>query len=407
MVTDETEAETKLTGIAEGFLHHDRPIDRPIDDSVLRPVAGVARIARSGRGLAPMEFRLPFALGRPVLACGGQTKSTIALGWGKQAVLSPHLGDLDNPAALAAFARMAEDLQALYNMRAEQLVTDAHPNYASTVWASEQGLPVASVWHHHAHASALAGESGETGELLVFTWDAVGLGPDGLLWGGEALLGSPGCWRVAARLRRLKLQGGEAVARDPWRSGAAMCWQAGFEPPEGLVPDPVVFSAWIQALNCHESSAVGRLFDGAAALLGLCRRASYEGEAPARLEALAAAAPRAEAPGLPLAEQDGVLEADWTPLVPVLLDHRLTPAARAAWFHAALAATAIAIAERVGARRVGLSGGVFQNRRLAEAVLLGLRRRGIAPELGRRVPCNDAGLSFGQLVEFGAQRWKM
>jgi len=402
MVTDEAQAEAELTGIADGFLHHDRKIERAVDDSVLRIIDGAPRIIRAGRGLSPLEMQLPFTLERPVLALGGHMKSTIALAWGDRAVISPHLGELDNAPAQAAFARMAADIQALYGVRAEVLIADAHAGYASTRWARAQGLPVESVWHHHAHASALAGEHGGA-EMLVFTWDGVGLGPDGAFWGGEALLGQPGAWRVAARFKRLRLQGGDAVARAPWRSGAAMCWQADIAPPEGLVPDALAHAAWARGMNCHESSAVGRLFDGAAALLGLCREASYEGQGPALLEALADALP--EAAHLPLHEVDGIWEADWAPLLPMLLDESLPRADRAARFHAALAATGAEIARLVRARTVGLAGGVFQNRKLAEALLARLRARGMVAHLGRRIPCNDAGLSFGQVVEFGARQW--
>jgi hydrogenase maturation protein HypF len=400
MVTAEAQAEAELAGIADGFLHHNRRIERAVDDSVLRVIDGAARVLRAGRGRSPIEFLLPFRLAQPVLAVGGHMKSSIALGFGNRVVVSPHLGELDNPAACAAFEAMAADLQALYGVRAEMLIADAHAGYASTQWAKRQGLPVEIVWHHHAHASAVAGEFGGA-EMLVFTWDGVGLGEDGALWGGEALLGRPGAWRVVARMRRLRLQGGDAVAREPWRSGAAMCWQAGVIPPAWLAPEALAEAAWRRGLNCHESSAVGRLFDGASALLGLGRMASYEGQGPALLEALAGDISPGEA--LPLAEMDGVLEADWTPLVPMLLDGAMPPGERAARFHAALAATGVAIARAVDARVVGLAGGVFQNRGLTEALLRGLRARGVAAHLGSRIPCNDAGLSFGQIIEFGAR----
>jgi hydrogenase maturation protein HypF len=402
MVTSAPQAEAELAGIADGFLHHDRAIERAVDDSVLRIIDGAPRILRAGRGLSPIEMQLPFTLARPVLALGGHMKSAITLAWGNKAVISPHLGELDNAPAQAGFARMAADLQALYGVRAELLLADAHEGYASTRWARAQGLPVETIWHHHAHASAVAGEYGGA-EMLVFTWDGVGLGPDGTLRGGEALLGKPGSWRVAARLKRLRMQGGDAVSRAPWRSAAAMCWQTGITPPKGLVPDTLAHTAWTRGLNCHESSAVGRLFDGAAALLGLCREASYEGQGPALLEALAGELPNA-AP-LPLRQIAGVWEADWSPLVPMLLDSTLPKPERAACFHAALAATGAEIARLMGAKTVGLAGGVFQNRILAETLLARLRAAGITAHLGRRIPANDAGLSFGQVIEFGAQQW--
>lgn len=408
MLTEPARAEAALSGIADVFLHHDRPVIRAVDDSVLRVVDGAPRVIRGGRGMSPVERRLPFTLAEPVLALGGQMKSTITLAFGDLAVTSPHLGDLDNPAACDGFTRMAEDLQSLYNVRAQVLLTDAHQNYASTAWAQRQAGVRCPVWHHHAHASALAGEYGLTARMLVFTWDGVGLGEDGALWGGEALLGRPGAWRAVARLGRLRLQGGDAVAREPWRSGAALCWQAGIAPPAGLLPPGgMAAQAWAAGLNCHASSAAGRLFDAAAALLGLCRTASYEGQGPALLEACAGAVPPATA--LPLAmKEDGLWEADVTALAPLLCDDALPAPRRAARFHGALAATALAIAREMRARHgvahVGLAGGVFQNRLLAEALLAALRADGFSAFLGEHIPCNDAGLSFGQVIEHGARQ---
>lgn len=405
MLTDPAAAERELAAIADGFLHHDRPIERAVDDSVLREIDGRPRMIRAGRGFSPIERRLPFTLAEPVLAVGGHLKSTLALGIEDRVVISPHLGDLDDPASCAQFARMAEDVQALYGVRARVFLADAHPGYASAQWAQRQDGRGVRVWHHHAHASALAGEMGGGEERLVFTWDGVGLGPDGALWGGEALLGRPGDWRVVARLRRLRLQGGDAVGREPWRCGAAMCWQTGAEPPDGLAPGEMARQGWAAGVNCHESSAVGRLFDGAAALLGLCRVASFEGQGPALLEALAAPA---EAAALALTVRGDVLEADWGPLVPMLRDDALALPVRAGRFHAALAATGLEIARamraRYGVATVGLAGGVFQNRLLSEMLLGLLRADGFLAQLGEAIPCNDAGLSFGQIIEFGGER---
>ena len=408
MLIDPAKAERELVGIADAFLHHDRPIARAVDDSVLRVIDGAPRVMRGGRGMSPVELRLPFTLAEPVLAVGGQMKSTIALGFEDRVVISPHLGDLDNPEACAAFARMAADLQGLYGVRARVILSDAHPGYASTQWARRQGCEVVPVWHHYAHASAVAGEFGGDAPMLVFTWEGGGLGPDGALWGGEVLLGRPGAWQAVARLRRMRLQGGDVVAREPWRSGAALCWHAGMAAPEGLLPPGgMALAAWVAGVNCHESSAAGRLFDGAAALLGLCKTASYEGQGPALLEACAGAGE--PVPGLPLrVDAAGVLEADWGPLVPMLLDESLSVALRAARFHGALAATAREISRAMrdvhGVEIVGLAGGVFQNRLLAETVLGMLRADGLSVRLGRQIPCNDAGLSFGQMIEFGARK---
>ena len=269
---------------------------------------------------------------------------------------------------------------------------------------ARRGLPVTPVAHHAAHASALAGEHPEVSRWLVFTWDGVGLGPDGTLWGGEALAGAPGRWRRVASLRPFRLPGGERAAREPWRSAQALCWAAG-QPWQAPDQDPAALQllrqAWARGLNSPVTSAAGRLFDAASALLGLVQMTSFEGQGPQWLEAVAAPA-RAAAP-LPLNRTDGVWQADWAPLLPGLLDAARPLAERAGAFHDALAATVVAQARAVArdhpVEAVGLCGGVFQNRRLTETVAAGLAAEGLALRLPGEVPGNDAGLSFGQLVE--------
>ena len=160
-------------------------------------------------------------------------KVTVALGWGDRAVVSPHIGELSSPRGMAVFRQLIADLQALYGVTAERVVADAHPGYGSSRWARGSGLPVLSVLHHHAHASALAGEHAVDEAMLVFAWDGVGLGGDGTLWGGEGLYGRPGAWRRVSSFRPFRLPGGEKAGREPWRSALALCWEAGMDWPAG------------------------------------------------------------------------------------------------------------------------------------------------------------------------------
>ncbi|MEJ2508416.1 MAG: carbamoyltransferase HypF [Gammaproteobacteria bacterium] len=410
VLTDNEEVTQRLSHVAESFLHHNRPIERPADDPVLRVIAGRPRPLRLGRGNAPRELTLPAAVDVPLLAVGGHMKNTVALAWDRRVVISPHVGDLEAPRSIAVFEAVAADLQALYGVRAERLVCDAHRGYASSRWARRQGLPVTPVFHHRAHASAIAGEfadaQGEPGQdeepWLVFTWDGVGLGEDGTLWGGEALLGQPGQWQRLARLRPMFLPGGEKTGREPWRSALAACWETGLTWPEAPPEAGPLHGIWQRRLNCPQSSAAGRLFDAAAALLGLIERASFEGQGPMLLEAICRAA--AEPVALPLHEvEDGLWETDWSPLIAMLLDRARPRRERAAAFHASLAQVlrdqARLARERHGVQRIGLSGGVFQNRLLSETALAGLREDGFDAYLGVEVPSNDAGLSYGQVIE--------
>lgn len=404
VLTDNAEVEARLAKVAQAFLHHNRPISRPADDTVMRVIAGKPRLLRAGRGIAPLEINLPRALTRPLLAVGGHTKNTIALGWGQRAVLSPHIGDLDAPRSLEVFEQVIADLKKLYGVTPQAIVCDAHSHYASSRWAARQGLPLIRVWHHHAHASALALEHDEKKTWLTFTWDGVGLGADGSLWGGETLHGRPGAWQRVATMRPFKLPGGERAGREPWRSAAALCWEIGFDITTPAAYAALLKSAWERGLNSPATTAVGRLFDGAASLLGLLAQASFEGQAGMYLESVASG--DAEAIALPLRENsDGLLTADWQPLVQAMLRTNVAVETRAMQFHLSLARNIVEQAQRIHARTpfdvAGLTGGVFQNKLLAELALTQLSAAGFEVHLPALLPCNDGGIAMGQLVEAG------
>lgn len=402
VLTEGEEVGRRLAGLFDLRLDHDRPILRPADDSVMRPIAGRVRVLRLGRGWAPLERTLPRPLREPTLAVGGHMKNAIALGKGSRAVLFPHIGDLDAPRSREVFARLATELPRLYGVRIARLVCDLHPDYASTRWARRQGLPVLAVPHHHAHASALVGEHTDVRHWLVFTWDGVGLGEDGRLWGGEALWGGPGRWRRLASLRPWRLPGGEGAARQPWRAAAGLAWTLGLPWRHRDGADlSLLEAAWGRGLNAPETTAVGRLFDAFASLLGLIDEASFEGQGPMLLEAAV------QGPGQPVPvpssrDEAGIWRADWAALVRHV--HGGGDVGRlAADVHASLAALvveqALACAEEYPIEAVGLTGGVFQNAVLAAACVEGLRKAGFRVYLPEEVPMNDGGLAFGQLVE--------
>jgi hydrogenase maturation protein HypF len=436
VITDNEEAQARLSGIVDAFLHHDRPIVRPADDPVVRPMAGAVRTLRLGRGLAPLEHELPARLPQPLLATGGHMKVTVALAWGQRVVISPHVGDLDSPRSFEIFNSIINDLKNLYNVKYHSIVCDMHPGYASSRWASQQGLPLLRVQHHAAHASALAGEHPDVMDWLVFTWDGVGYGSDGTLWGGEALHGRPGAWQRQASFRPFRLLGGDKAGREPWRSAAALSWerledaaQQGTASdamkarvgaalaalsigPEGADESrrkphlALAHQAWQRRLNTFETSAVGRLFDAAAALVLGRATASFEGQGPMELEHVARDG--CDFVSLPLAADcAGVLRSDWAPLVNVLADEGLGVEQRAGIFHESMAQAlldqALALRQRSRFEAVGLSGGVFQNRRLVERVVAKLAAEGLEVRLHREVPANDGGLCFGQIIEATAK----
>ena len=402
VLTDNTEVEMRLGKIAQAFLHHNRAIARPADDSVMRIIAGKPRLLRAGRGIAPLEYELPFNFQKPVLAVGGHMKNAIALGFHNRMVLSPHIGDLDSPRSMDIFEQVISDLRNLYRVAAQAIACDAHPGYASSNWAAQQSLPLYRVHHHHAHASALAFEYGLGKTWLVFTWDGAGLGADGTLWGGEALHGKPGDWQRAATFKPFRLPGGERAAREPWRTAAALCWETGLDWHSGLRDSVLLKNAWQHGINAPTTTSAGRLFDAAASLLGLCDTASFEGQGPMLLETAAQGA--IDAIPLPLDKNaDGLLVADWTPLLQALRHDEISVPLRAMQFHLSLAQSIVEQAKRVHAGRpfdvVGLTGGVFQNRLLAELACEQLNAAGFSVHLPQLAPCNDGGLALGQLIE--------
>jgi len=411
VLTLNRDIEERLAHVADAFLHHDRAIVRPADDPVFRVVNAQAAPIRQGRGQAPVELELPFKLKKCVLAVGTQMKNTIALAWQNRLVISPHIGEMESLRSLQVFEQCIGDLEALYQVKAETIVCDAHPGYTSTRWARQQRLPVSEVYHHHAHASATYAEAlakdDSLDDMLVFTWDGVGLGPDGTLWGGEALLGKPAQWRRAASFRPFKLPGGERAGREPWRSAAAICWESGQDCPLVEASDPLIFSFWQQGNNAPVTTAAGRLFDAASALTGVCALASFEGQGPMLLETQAALHGEFDDKRTLMLETTrtgDIYTVDWTPLIGMLSDETEPVTARAAHFHASMSYSLLQQAKQIredsSVSRVGLAGGVFQNRVLTEKCVELLNKHGFEVSLPGNVPVNDAGISLGQIIEY-------
>ena len=433
VLTENDAVDKRLSHVADACLHHNRTIARPADDPVYRTIAGKPRPLRTGRGAAPLEIALPFELEQPVLAVGAHMKNTLTLAWGRRAVISPHIGEMDSARSLLVFEKMIEDLQHLYDVKIQNIVCDAHPGYSTTRWARRQKLPVKQVYHHHAHASAAYFEcqKAQTGNgsgvsesadrpMAVFTWDGVGYGADGTLWGGEAFVGQPGNWIRAASMRPFRLPGGDKAGRQPWRSAAALCWESGYDYEDIPEKDPLQLSilrqAWQKNINAPVSSSVGRLFDAAAALTGIRTNASFEGQGPMELEALCAldtgvqAAVIKDFVGLELIKENDIWLADWRPLVPALLNKNLSISERAVLFHQSMAQCLLQqariIRDEHAIKTVSFSGGVFQNRVLTELVLKLLMDDDFEVLLPELIPVNDAGISFGQIIEYGFKNYR-
>ena len=405
------DAQSNLANVADVWLHHNRPIWRPIDDSVVRVIADRVVTLRLARGLAP----LPLSLGTtpPMLAVGGHQQSAVALSNGNQSVLGPHLGDLDEQGTRARWVEQVAALMDLYGAEPSVIVHDSHPDYFTTRWAKATGRPTLAVDHHHAHAAAAMLEHGLLDrEVLALTWDGTGYGPDGLIWGGECLLATTSDYRRVAHCRAFTLPGGDAAVREPWRTAVSLVAQAtGIEAAAAQKLGDVSSESMAQVtrLAAHprlspQTTSIGRLFDGAACLALGITHAGYEGQPAMLLEAACDTA----APGsycLPLTPGSPA-KLDWRPLVLELLADRaagVPPGAMAMRFHRALAAAAIAVAQRYSKHPVVLSGGVFQNRILVELVADAWPYRADRLGLPGAIPPGDGGLAAGQLAVASAR----
>jgi hydrogenase maturation protein HypF len=436
--TDAREVEERLGTVADAVLDHNRTVVRPLDDSVVRWEHGQVVMIRRARGYVPEPLELPGSV-TPTLALGGHLKATICLVAGRQAWLSQHLGDLDSLRAYELLERTVTDLVERWGLRPQRLACDLHPSYASTRLAEQLaqrwGLELVRVQHHHAHLLATVvdawprGRAEElAGAVTGLAWDGVGWGADATWWGGEALvlspLSAPRAYQRVATLRPIRLLGGDGAARDPRRVAVALLWDSvGAEAAQRFAEQyfdthaaRVLGQLAAKPHLAAQASSMGRLFDGVAALLGVCPRPqTYEGEAPALLEASATTfhtkrSHTAPPAGSTQAEGGdacrgslwpepvgGVL--DWAPLVRGLVQdvaRGLDPGGLAWRFHQALAEAACLQAAQGSARGVVLGGGCWNNALLRRLACDHLRARGFEPWVAQQVPCGDGGLSLGQ-----------
>ncbi|MEU6405109.1 carbamoyltransferase HypF [Streptomyces sp. NPDC046985] len=422
IVTDDAEALTRLAGLADAWLAHDRPIASPCDDSVLRVRPdGTEQVLRRSRGYVPRPVRLAFAL-RPALAVGGDLKNAPCVGDGEHAWFGPHIGDMGDVAALEAHRRAERHLLTLTGVTPELVAADRHPGYHSVRRARDRaaGLPVprpVTVQHHHAHVASAMAEHGLDGSAPVIgvAFDGTGYGDDGTVWGGEVLIADFRGHRRFAHLARAPLPGGDAGVVNPCRQALARLWAAGL--PWG--PDlPSVDACAPQELTllkqqltsnaaCVPTSSMGRLFDAVSSLAGLCHRAHYEAQAALELEAAAATVRDADAAAYPFgfSAGPGPLVFDPAPLLAALLEDRRrgVPApVLAGRFHRGVARAVAEICRRAraatGLGAVALSGGVFANGLLEQECADLLADDGFAVLRHGEVPPNDGGLALGQLA---------
>jgi hydrogenase maturation protein HypF len=409
------DAAARLGPLVDGLLQHDRPIHIRCDDSVVRVTPARLQVLRRSRGYAPEPLSLPFRSNQAVLAVGAELKSTVSVAKHGWVVPSHHIGDLEHLATYRAFLQAVDHVPRLYGVVPEVVAHDMHPEYLSSKWAAQLDLPAIAVQHHHAHVAACMVEHGRTEPVLGITYDGLGYGPDGSLWGGEMLVADFESARRVAHLRPVRMPGGVAAIREPWRMGAVWAAAAtGRAEAARRARRRGVDGTTVEAvLDVAEhswspvTSSAGRLFDAVAALLGGRQRVSYEAQAAIELEALARTVARSDAPRydgcVTIGRESDAFVLDPAPLIGALLadlDSGVDPTLIAAGFHEAFGRATVEIARRTavehGLGAVALTGGVFQNARLTDVVESGLRNEGLDVLVHAAIPPNDGGISIGQ-----------
>ncbi|MCS7149926.1 MAG: carbamoyltransferase HypF [Caldimicrobium sp.] len=406
IVYDEREALEKLKSVADLFLIHNRPIQRPFDDSVFKKMGPFYVPLRISRGFSPLTIFLRKKTSKTILAFGAQEKSTFAIATGSKIILGPHVGDLDNSSVEERFKKLVEDHLRFYSVTPELLIADLHPSYLSTrlarEWAEKEGLPLRGVQHHHAHIlSVLAEKQLEPEEVLGIAWDGTGYGTDGTIWGGEFLSLQGLSFRRISSLRKFRLLGGERAVKDTRRVALSLLFEIYGE--ETLTFDlpfirefssmelSLLYQMWKKGLNSPQCTSVGRLFDGVSALLGICCYNSYSGEGASRLESLYDWEIKTT---YPFDSRDSVI--DWEPLIRTIMESKEDKKVKASKFINTLAQMIRSVAISASIPRIALSGGVFMNEPLLIGVKTLLEKEGFAVIFNQKVPPNDGGISLGQ-----------
>lgn len=410
IVTDDGKAQKLFGQKCDLFVSYNREIYQRSDDSIVRMSGGACRVIRRSRGYTPETTECRHRT-EGILAVGADSTSSPAIGKGRQIIAAQYLGSLRHRAVRDSFGQTVERFAQLFRFVPRQIVCDAHPGYYSTEWAEtfarQLDIPLLRVQHHHAHAVAVMVEHGIDEETAALCLDGTGYGEDGTIWGGELLLCERSQYTRLSHQPCLPMPGGEAAVREPWRMALALYHTAfGKDRP---LPEPfgkrightrqeIIYRMIEQRINTPFSSGAGRLFDAVASLLGIADENSYQGEAPMLLEQIADRDARRCYP----IDKNNPL--DLRLPTEALLDdlkHGIAVPVIAAAFHQTFAAQWCAeICRKIPARNrrnIILTGGVMQNRLLVEELLRLLRQNGFQPILSRTVPCNDAGISVGQI----------
>ncbi|UCG61126.1 MAG: carbamoyltransferase HypF [Candidatus Zixiibacteriota bacterium] len=406
------EAFERLKSMADYLLTHNREILQRCDDSIAIISAGGIQAIRRSRGYVPQPIFLKESTRRRLLAVGGELKNTIALSRGNQVFLSQHVGDLDNPSAYEFFQNSIEHLGRILEIAPEAIVCDMHPEYLSTKWATGQQLQTVAVQHHHAHLVSVMADNSISEPAIGIILDGTGYGTDGTIWGGEVIIGDAGSFERFAWLEPVAMPGGAAAIKEPWRMAISYLYHT-FGPEITKLDLPflknigakdieLLIQMIDKEINSPMTSSCGRLFDGVSAILGIRSEINFEAQAAVELEMTASEAYITPGQASNASAERAI---DVTNIIRAMLDGiaRGTPVEElASLFHTTLAETFVVSAKRAreksGINRVGLSGGVYQNRYFTSYIVERFKEEGFEVLQHRQVPPNDGGLALGQIV---------
>jgi len=413
-----------LAGIADSFLIHNRPIIRHADDSIIRVILGRELVLRRARGYAPLP--LPCKnLSPNILAVGGHLKNSIAVTTAQNIFTSQHIGDLETPEAGGAFVNAIESFRHLYQSEFSAVAADLHPDYVSTRYAAECGIPRVSIQHHFAHMAACMAENELEGCVLGISWDGTGYGADGTIWGGEFLITDDTRFTRVASLRKFRLPGSAVAVREPRRAAIGLLYEimgerlfdksnAGLLRFFNEAETSLLAQMLRKGIHSPWTTSAGRLFDAVASITGLRQLTNFEGQAAMELEFAVGSETTGELYPFALSESGDELAGgqnrpfttvDWEPLIRAILEdvENLIPLARISKkFHNTLVEAMLEVARRYGEKRVAFTGGCFQNRVLTELAVKRFQAEGFRPYWHQRIPPNDGGIAVGQA--FAASR---
>ena len=404
---DEIEAIKSLSSIADYFLIHNRPIVRPVDDSIVRIVKDNQIILRRARGYSPLPLSIRNAAKEDFVCVGGHLKNTISMKKGNEVFISQHIGDLENTDAEKYFRTTISDYKLMYKVDLDYLVHDLHPDYSSTKFCNQQNVKTIPVQHHRAHIAGCYEENKLEGKCFAVCWDGTGYGFDKTIWGGEFFIYDEKDFQQYAQLKQFKLPGGDSAAKDTRRSLVGILYEIFGEniPIDKLCSSlsPNDLSIFIRMLkrniNCFTTSSTGRLFDAVSSLLNICHRSTYEGQAAMMLEFIADKQIKSYY-HFDIIEKEKLI-VDWQPMFERMfidLKKEISASEISAKFHNTLTEIILSLAKRTEVKDVLLTGGCFQNVFLLEKTIDRLTENGFIPYWNQKIPTNDGGISFGQAV---------